>query len=60
MKEFFKNIENYSYKFSSNNIAILGNCLDVLKEIKDNSVDLIFADPPYGIGKDFGNKTDFF
>ena len=60
MKEFFKNIENYSYKFNSNNIAILGNCLDVLKEIKDNSVDLIFADPPYGIGKNFGNKTDFF
>lgn len=24
-----------------------GNCLDVLKEIPDNSIDLIFADPPY-------------
>jgi site-specific DNA-methyltransferase (adenine-specific) len=24
-----------------------GNCIDVLKDIPDNSVDLIFADPPY-------------
>jgi site-specific DNA-methyltransferase (adenine-specific) len=24
-----------------------GDCLDILKEIPDNSVDLIFADPPY-------------
>jgi len=24
-----------------------GNCLDILPEIKENSIDLIFADPPY-------------
>ncbi|MDD3054148.1 MAG: site-specific DNA-methyltransferase, partial [Endomicrobiaceae bacterium] len=24
-----------------------GDCLDVLKRIKDNSIDMIFADPPY-------------
>ncbi len=31
-----------------------GDCLDLLNEIDDNSVDLIIADPPYGIEKDFG------
>ena len=35
-----------------------GDCLDILKNIKENSVDLIFADPPYNIGKDFGNNSD--
>jgi site-specific DNA-methyltransferase (adenine-specific) len=31
---------------------ILGDVLEVLShEIKDNSIDLIFADPPYNIGK---------
>ena len=25
----------------------LGDCLDVLKELPDNSVDLIFTSPPY-------------
>ena len=28
-----------------------GDCLDVLKGMKDNSVDLILTDPPYGIGE---------
>ncbi|MCC6424220.1 MAG: adenine-specific DNA-methyltransferase [Phycisphaerales bacterium] len=36
-----------------------GDALDVLKEsIADLSVDLIFADPPYNIGKRFGNSRD--
>lgn len=36
-----------------------GNCLDVLREqIPDNHVDLIFADPPYNIGKFFGEFHD--
>ncbi|MEG4799093.1 adenine-specific DNA-methyltransferase [Microcoleus sp. ARI1-B5] len=38
---------------------ILGDVLEVLShEIKDNSVDLIFADPPYNIGKDFNGFKD--
>lgn len=37
---------------------ILGDSIQILKSIKDKSVDLIFADPPYNIGKDFGNNKD--
>lgn len=37
---------------------ILGNCLEKIKSIKDNSIDLIIADPPYNLGKDYGNKSD--
>ncbi len=29
-----------------------------VNKIKDGSVDLIIADPPYGLGKDFGNDSD--
>lgn len=29
-----------------------GDCLEVLKEIPDESVDLVLADPPYNVGKD--------
>jgi len=32
-----------------------GDCLELLKEIPDNSVDLILTDPPYNIGKGFEN-----
>lgn len=36
-----------------------GNALAVLREeIADESVDLVFADPPYNIGKDFNGRKD--
>ena len=31
------------------NKIIKGNCIEILKKIPDNSVDLIFADPPYNL-----------
>lgn len=34
------------------------DCFDALQEIKDGSVDLVFADPPYNIGKTFGTFKD--
>jgi len=36
----------------------LGNALEKLKSINSNSVDLIIADPPYNLNKDYGNKSD--
>ena len=32
--------------------------LDGVDHIEENSVDLVIADPPYGLGKDFGNESD--
>lgn len=29
-----------------------------IKRIKDNSIDLVVADPPYSLGKDYGNGSD--
>lgn len=37
---------------------ICGDCTKELKNIKSNSVDLIVADPPYNVGKDYGNDSD--
>ena len=34
------------------------NFLSGVNCIADNSVDLVIADPPYGLGKDFGNGSD--
>ena len=42
-----------------NHRIIWGDALEVLsKEIPNNSIDLIFADPPYNIGKDFNGRKD--
>ena len=48
----------FEEKHNENSMAILGDCLEVLKSMKSNSVNLIFADAPYNIGKDFGNNSD--
>lgn len=37
---------------------LFGDALEALKSIKDESIDLIFADPPYNIGKNFNGKLD--
>lgn len=40
------------------NLFYNADCLEVLKSLEKGFVDLIFADAPYNIGKDFGNKSD--
>ena len=39
------------------NRVICGDCLEVMKNIPDKSIDLVFTDPPYGINKE-GIKND--
>lgn len=34
------------------------DCITGMKKLKDESVDTIICDPPYNIGKDFGNDSD--
>lgn len=40
------------------NKIILGDALAELKKLPDKSCDVIVIDPPYNIGKDFGNNGD--
>lgn len=41
------------------NIEILqGEAIEKLKDLPNESVDLIIADPPYNLNKDYGNKSD--
>ncbi len=37
---------------------ICGEAIEELKKISSNSIDLIIADPPYNLGKDYGNDSD--
>ena len=37
---------------------LMGDALVALKEIEDESVDLVFVDPPYNIGKNFNGLMD--
>lgn len=34
------------------------DCLEVMRQLSDESVDLVFADPPFNLGKDYGAGID--
>ena len=38
--------------------VILGDCLEVMAGLPAESAQIVIADPPYNIGKDFGNGSD--
>lgn len=38
--------------------VILGDALAELKKLPSRSVDVVIADPPYNLGKDYGNGSD--
>lgn len=40
------------------NRIVLADCVKGMKDLPSDSVDVIIADPPYNIGKDFGNNQD--
>ncbi len=48
------------HKYENNgNIIFHGDTLEILQsQIENNSVDLVFIDPPYNIGKDFNGRKD--
>jgi site-specific DNA-methyltransferase (adenine-specific)/adenine-specific DNA-methyltransferase len=45
-----KKINNFSYMDK----IIEGDCIEGMKKLPDESIDLIVADPPYNLNKDFG------
>ena len=38
------------------NKIICGDCLEVMKEMPDESIDFIIADPPFNVGLNYGNN----
>ncbi len=43
---------NLKYPEDFINKIIQGDCLELIKLIPDNSIDVVFTDPPYGLNKD--------
>lgn len=39
-------------------VLFQGDCLEVLKHLKSESVDTVFADPPFNLGKHYGTKVN--
>jgi len=43
------------YYQDNHGVLYHGDCLEIMKDIPDKSVDLVLTDPPYNLGKDFDN-----
>jgi len=56
--QFPKHKEIERYKIVPLNKIILGDAVAELKKLPNESCDIIIVDPPYNIGKDFGNNVD--
>lgn len=54
----FVSTDNLIQEYNKSSLAILGDSINVLGKMKEGTVDLIFADAPYNIGKNFGNNQD--
>jgi len=35
-----------------------GDCLDLLPSVQDEVIDTVFADPPFNLGKEYGDRTN--
>jgi DNA modification methylase len=49
MSNEIKKIKDFKDEFEIVNKIIVGDCLEVMKKIKDNTFDIVFADPPYNM-----------
>ena len=59
MIELFNN-PDFEYQETEQSLVIFSDCIEAMNCMQEKSVDLIFADPPYNLGKDFGNDSDFW
>jgi adenine-specific DNA-methyltransferase len=52
--------ENISANFAKNERSVVfsGNCLELLKQIPDQSLQLVVTSPPYNIGKEYERKLE--
>ena len=57
MEQLFYKLD-FPHRCNDDSVVINGDCMTILPNIKDKSVDLIYADPPYNLGKDYGNGSD--
>lgn len=51
-------IEDQVYLTTSRGIMFSADCLDILSHIRDETIHCIFADPPFNLGKDYGDGID--
>lgn len=50
-----KDFDDSLIDYTGNHLIMIGDCIECLDSLKDETCKLIFADPPYNMGKKFGD-----
>ncbi len=58
MNNIINNLEKYKYDLINNILCINGDCLDVMQDIQEKSIDCILTDPPYLINYKTNHRKD--
>jgi len=60
MTEPFMELKNHKncYYYTNNGVLLCGNCIEIMKNIPDMSVDLVLTDYPYGVNKEYDKYND--
>ncbi len=53
-KKFMLDIDLDNLFLTTNGILYHGNCFNLFSKIKSNSIDTVFADPPFNLQKEYG------
>lgn len=56
-KYFLEDFSDIPCFISSKGVLFEEDCLNILTSLKDEVVDVIFADPPFNLGKNYGDKS---
>src|ERR1700693_3209267 len=46
------------YYATANGLLFEGDCLEFLPRIAASVIDMVFVDPPFNLGKTYGNRTN--
>jgi site-specific DNA-methyltransferase (adenine-specific) len=57
-REYLKRIQLQNNQKTEINKIYNEDCIEGMRKLSDESADIIICDPPYNIGKDFGNQSD--
>ena len=49
-----QNCRSFEWRHSMGSEIIIGDCVDKLKEMESESIDLVVTDPPYNVGINYG------
>lgn len=57
-RQYFDHLSSEPAYITQSGVLFSDDCMNILPKVKDNQIDTVFADPPFNLGKEYGNNTN--